>query len=207
MVKAYFSSPGEPTFHWQFYKVPLNAAKPFQVVFEVRKGNEESSGGFSIDDINLSQSECPHNVWQIKDFEELLTSADYNSYLLSPRVYSEEGYAYQMLIALRETFFGVYFRLVSGEYDSTLEWPCPWRQLTLIMLDQNPHIQQQMSKQISPTTDPSSSESIKEIYQPLTSFCNTVTTDMDMFSVFLKLFLTTLGEREDELEGTEKLYM
>ncbi|XP_067456281.1 meprin A subunit beta-like [Thunnus thynnus] len=146
---------GEPTFDWQYYRVPLNAAKPFQVVFEVHNGNEDSSGGFSIDDINLSESECPHNIWQVENFERLLTTTDYNSYLYSPRVYSPEGYAYQMVIALRETFFGVYFRLVSGDYDSTLEWPCPWRQLTFIMLDKNPHIQQQMSKQITLTTDPS----------------------------------------------------
>ncbi|XP_034553585.1 meprin A subunit beta-like [Notolabrus celidotus] len=145
---------GEPTFKWTFHKVPLNATKPFQVVFEVRKGSEESSGGFSIDDINLSETGCPHHVWEITDFESLLTSTDYNSYLRSPRVYSPEGYAYQMLIALRETFFGVYFRFVSGDYDSTLEWPCPWRQVTIIMLDQNPHIQQQMSKQFTMTTDP-----------------------------------------------------
>ncbi|XP_070767904.1 meprin A subunit beta-like, partial [Enoplosus armatus] len=147
---------GQPTFDWQFYKVPLDSSKPFQVVFEVRKGNEDSSGGFSIDDINLSQTECPHNVWQIKDFERLLTSTDYNSYLLSPRVYSPEGYAYQMIIDLQETFFGAYLRLVSGDYDLELEWPCPWRQMTFVMLDQNPHIQQQMSKQITVTTDPSS---------------------------------------------------
>nr|XP_046256758.1 meprin A subunit beta-like isoform X2 [Scatophagus argus] len=147
---------GKPTYDWKFHKVSLNAAKPFQVAFEVRKGNEESSGGFSIDDINLSEFECPHHVWQINDFERLLTSSDYNSYLLSPRVYSTEGYAYQILIALRETFFGVYFRLVSGDYDSTLEWPCPWRQLTFIMLDKNSHIQQQMSKYLSLTTSPSS---------------------------------------------------
>ncbi|XP_020506041.2 meprin A subunit beta-like [Labrus bergylta] len=145
---------GEASFKWTFYKVSLNATKPFQVVFEVRKGNEESSGGFSIDDINLSESGCPHHVWQISDFESLLTSTDYNSYLLSPRVYSPEGYAYQMLIVLRETFFGVYFRLVSGDYDSTLQWPCPWRQVTFIMLDKNPNIQYQMSNQITLTTDP-----------------------------------------------------
>uniref|UniRef100_UPI0037E8A58F meprin A subunit beta-like n=1 Tax=Semicossyphus pulcher TaxID=241346 RepID=UPI0037E8A58F len=145
---------GEPTFEWTFYTVPLNATKPFQVVFEVRKGDEESSGGFSIDDINVSETGCPHNVWQVRDFESLLTSTDYNSYLLSPRAYSPEGYSYQVLIALRETFFGVYIRLVSGDEDSTLEWPCPWRQVTFKMLDKNPHIQHQMSQQITLTTDP-----------------------------------------------------
>eukprot|EP00064_Thunnus_orientalis_P012770 superscaffoldBa00002000_g12805 len=157
---------GEPTFDWQYYRVPLNAAKPFQAVFEVHNGNEDSSGGFSIDDINLSESECPHNIWQVENFERLLTTTDYNSYLYSPRVYSPEGYAYQMVIALRETFFGVYFRLVSGDYDSTLEWPCPWRQLTFIMLDKNPHIQQQMSKQITLTTDPSDNLLHDDILMP-----------------------------------------
>nr|XP_020445783.1 meprin A subunit beta-like [Monopterus albus] len=147
---------GRPTFAWQFYKVPLNVSKPFQIVFEVRNGNEVSSGGFSIDDINLSESECPHNVWQIPDFKTLLTTSDNNSYLFSPRMYSTEGYAYQVIIVLRKTFFGVYFHLVSGDNDSTLEWPCPWRQVTLIMLDKHPQVQQQMSKQITLTTDPSS---------------------------------------------------
>ncbi|XP_027142006.1 meprin A subunit beta isoform X2 [Larimichthys crocea] len=145
---------GEPTYQWQFHKVPLNASKSFQVVFEVRKGNKESSGGFSIDDINLSESECPHYVWQINNFERILTSSN-KGYLYSPRGYSAGGYSYQIVIALRKTYFGVYFRLVSDDSDSTLEWPCPWRQVTVIMLDKNPHIQKQMSKQISLSTDPS----------------------------------------------------
>ncbi|KAM3614726.1 uncharacterized protein V6R79_018509 [Siganus canaliculatus] len=146
---------GKPTYDWHFYKVPLSAAKTFQVVFEVRKGSQESSGGFSIDNINLSESECPHEVWRIHDFEKLLTTTDYDSYLFSPRMYSSEGYAYQVIIVFRETFFGVYFRLVSGEHDSRLAWPCAWRQVSIIMLDQNPHIQHQMSKQLTLTTDPS----------------------------------------------------
>ncbi|KAM3873290.1 meprin A subunit beta-like [Diretmus argenteus] len=146
---------GAPTFHWQFHHVPLNVATLFQVEFEVRKGAGSSSGGFSIDDINLSETECPQHVWQVKDFEKLLTTSDYNTYVTSPRKYSPEGYAYQVTIALRETFFGVYFRLVSGEHDARLEWPCPWRQVTIVLLDQNPHLQQQMSNQITVTTDPS----------------------------------------------------
>ena len=154
------SPPGEPTNDWQFYKVPLNAAKPFQIVFEVNNGKEKSSGGFSIDDINLSESECPHNIWKINNFERLLTNTDYNSYLHSPVMYSTDGYAYQVVAALRETYFGLYFRMVSGDNDSMLEWPCTWRQVNIIMLDQNPHTQQQMSKQITVTTDPSYSESI-----------------------------------------------
>ena len=152
----------------------MNAAKPFQVVFEVHKGHEDSSGGFSIDDTNLSESECPHNVWEIKDFEKLLTTADYDSYLPSPRMYSTEGYAYQVLVVLRKTFFGISVRLISGDNDSSLQWPCPWRQVTIMMLDKNPRIQRQMSKQISLTTDPSSGESIKEI-SPWSNLTNMLT--------------------------------
>uniref|UniRef100_A0A3Q1AT82 Metalloendopeptidase n=1 Tax=Amphiprion ocellaris TaxID=80972 RepID=A0A3Q1AT82_AMPOC len=119
-IREYFSlNQSYPTYEWQFHNAPLNATNPFQAVFEVRNGYQDSSGGLSMDDIDLPEAECPHNVWQIKDFERLLTTTDYNSYLLSPQVYSREGFAYQMLIALRETFFGVSFRLVSGDYDSS----------------------------------------------------------------------------------------
>ncbi|XP_076008812.1 meprin A subunit beta-like [Genypterus blacodes] len=145
---------GSPTSHWQFHQVSLNAAKPFQVVFEVRKGSDKSSGGFSIDDINLSQTECPHHVWQIKDFEKLLTTTDFETYMFGPVMYSHKGYAFQLVIALRETFFGVYVHLISGDHDSTLEWPCPWRLVTISILDQNPHGQKQMSKQTTILTDP-----------------------------------------------------
>lgn len=177
----------------------------------MRKGDENSTGGFSIDDINLSESECPHNVWEIKNFERILTTADYDSSLLSPRLYSTDGYAYQVSIFLRETFFGVYFRLMSGNNDSALQWPCPWRQLTFIMLDKNPQIQQQMSKQINLITDPSSSESIQDIspwsivtdvdlsIQPLTVISD-ICLPGNMFSVFPQLYLTTPIKWEEELD-------
>ncbi|XP_031693962.1 meprin A subunit beta-like [Oncorhynchus kisutch] len=146
---------GSPGSHWMPYHVPLNATKTFQVEFEVRKGAGQSTGGFSIDDINLSETECPHHTWQIKDFENLLTTSDINTVVYSPRYYSPEGYAYQIAIYLREMFFGVYVRLVSGKYDDQLQWPCHQRQVTIQLLDQNPHTQQRMSKQISITTEPS----------------------------------------------------
>ena len=147
-------SPGSPADYWKLHHVPLNATKTFQVEFEARKGAGSSSGGFSVDDINLSETECPHQTWQIRNFEEVLNTSNYGTFLYSPRYYSIDGYGYQILLQLRKTFFGVYVRLVSGDYDDTLEWPLAWRQITAQMLDQNPQMQLRMSKERSLTTDP-----------------------------------------------------
>ncbi|CAI5663616.1 unnamed protein product [Oreochromis niloticus] len=145
---------GPPTSHWTLHHVPLNATKQFQVEFEVRKGAGNSTGGFSIDDINLSELECPDGTWQINNFERLLNTTDTPALIYSPRQYSSEGYAYRVALNPRQTDFGVYVQLVSGVYDDQLKWPCPQRQFTVQMVDQNPNIQLQMSRQISITTDP-----------------------------------------------------
>ncbi|KAG9334617.1 hypothetical protein JZ751_007440 [Albula glossodonta] len=147
---------GPPADYWQLQHVPLNATKTFQVEFEGQKGDGNSSGGFSVDDINLSETECPHRTWQIRDVERL---SDADSTLYSPRYYSPDGYAYQMEAYLRPSYIDVFLRLVSGDNDDQLQWPCPWRQVTISMLDQNPDIQQRMSKQLSYTTDPNSTYS------------------------------------------------
>lgn len=145
---------GPPTSHWTLHHVPLNATKQFQVEFEVRKGAGNSTGGFSIDDINLSELECPDGTWQINDFERFWNSTHTPALIYSPRQYSSEGYAYRVALYLRQTDFGVYVHLVSGVYDDQLKWPCPQRQFTVQMVDQNPNIQLQMSRQMSLTTDP-----------------------------------------------------
>ncbi|KAL3980478.1 zinc finger protein ZFPM2 [Sarotherodon galilaeus] len=126
---------GPPTSHWTLHHVPLNATKQFQVEFEVRKGAGNSAGGFSIDDINLS---------------ELDTHTP--TLIYSPRQYSSEGYAYRVALNLNQTYFGVFVQLVSGVYDDQLQWPCPQRQFTVQMVDQNPNIQLQMSRQMSLTS-------------------------------------------------------
>uniref|UniRef100_A0A3B4GDV0 Metalloendopeptidase n=1 Tax=Pundamilia nyererei TaxID=303518 RepID=A0A3B4GDV0_9CICH len=146
--------PGLPTSHWTLHHVPLNATKQFQVEFEVRKGAGNSTGGFSIDDINLSELECPDGTWQINDFERFWNSTHTPALIYSPRQYSSEGYAYRVALYLRQTDFGAYVQLVSGVYDDQLQWPCPQRQFTVQMVDQNPNIQLQMSRQMSLTTDP-----------------------------------------------------
>ncbi|XP_067305561.1 meprin A subunit beta-like [Pseudorasbora parva] len=137
-----------PGNYWKLHHVSLNANKTFQVVFEGRKGAGNSSGGFSVDDINISETECPH-TWQIRNF-----STEESSTYYSPLYYSSDGYRFQSRFVVNQIFLVMYVHLVSGEYDNQLQWPCPWRQITLQMLDQNPHIQKRMSLEQSITTDP-----------------------------------------------------
>lgn len=144
---------GQRTTHWQIQHVSLNATKHFQVVFEVRKGKGSSSGGFSIDDINVSETECPHFTMQIDDFESLLNNSAFGTDVHSTQLYSRGGYSYRVGILMKKTYVSIYVQLLSGIYDDQLEWPCPQRQVTFQMVDQNPDIQQQMTKQASITSD------------------------------------------------------
>ncbi|XP_033976394.1 meprin A subunit beta-like [Trematomus bernacchii] len=147
---------GGPTKQWKLHHVSLNATKHFQVEFEVCKGAGSSTGGFSIDDINLSEIECPHVTMQLDDFERNWDASDYGASKYSTRYYSSGGYAYKLAIELYNSSFGLFVQLVSGENDNWLEWPCTERQVTFKMLDQNANIQLQMSKQFSITSDLSS---------------------------------------------------
>lgn len=144
---------GPETSHWKLWHVSLNAAKHFQVVFEVRKGSGFSKGGFSIDDINLSENECPHFVMQLDEFEKIVNNNDPGYNIYSPKLYSTGGYSYGFGIVLQQTYIGIYVQLMSGINDGRLKWPCTERQITFQMLDQNPVLPLQMSKQRSLTTD------------------------------------------------------
>ncbi|XP_077067628.1 meprin A subunit beta-like [Siphateles boraxobius] len=136
-----------PGNYWKLHHVSLNANKTFQVVFEARKGAGNSSGGFSLDDINFSETECPH-TWQIKNFSR--ETSVHNS----PLYYSSDGYRFQAALVVNQNVLAMFVRLVSGAHDDQLQWPCPWRQITFQMLDQNPHMQKRMSLEQSITTDP-----------------------------------------------------
>uniref|UniRef100_A0A3B3X1W0 Metalloendopeptidase n=1 Tax=Poecilia mexicana TaxID=48701 RepID=A0A3B3X1W0_9TELE len=140
---------GPPTSHWKLHHVSLNATKDFQVVFEVRKGAGSSTGGFSVDDINLSETECPHVTLQIDEIEETLSTSASGTRIYSPRRYSKEGYAYRVAAILYKTYVGMFVQLLSGKYDSQLTWPCLQREMSFTLLDQNPNMQLQMSKQQS----------------------------------------------------------
>ncbi|XP_041843204.1 meprin A subunit beta-like [Melanotaenia boesemani] len=155
---------GSPTSHWKLQHVSLNATKHFQVVFEVRKGSGSSSGGFSIDDTNLSETECPHLAFQVDDFENLLNTSASGTTLYSPRQYSKEGYAYRIAVKLYKTYFGMFVQLLSGDNDNQLEWPCLRRQMNFQMLDQNPNIQLQMSNPKTFTTNENQLDSTGNSY-------------------------------------------
>lgn len=48
----------------------------------------------------------------------------------------------------------VYFHLTSGPNDHKLQWPCPWQQATMALMDQQSDIRQQMNMHRMVTTDP-----------------------------------------------------
>ncbi|XP_053737428.1 meprin A subunit beta-like [Synchiropus splendidus] len=146
---------GPPTSHWRIHHVSLDAQSEFQVEFEVEKGNGSSSGGISIDDINLSEIQCPDVTMQIDDFEHVLTTSPRGTLVFSPRHYSSGGYAYRFAVELNQVFFGLGVQLLSGQNDDELTWPCLNRQVTLQVVDQTPNIQHHMSRQRSFTTDSS----------------------------------------------------
>ncbi|XP_075070513.1 meprin A subunit beta-like [Mixophyes fleayi] len=147
---------GEPADYWQLHHSSLNATHKFRFILQGIKGDGNSNGGFSIDDINLSETECPQNVWHIRNFTENWNEGE----IFSPPYYSKDGYAYQ--IALRKyakanlSFsIATYLYLTSGANDYALQWPCPWRQATIEFLDKHPNAQQRTSNMKSITTDPS----------------------------------------------------
>ncbi|KAM8966886.1 meprin A subunit beta-like [Pelodytes ibericus] len=146
---------GPPSDHWQLHQSSLHATNKFRFVFNGIKGNGISNGGFSVDDINLSENECPQYVWHIPNFSHNLTEIG----ILSPPYYSKDGYAFQIELweytAVGSPFnLAIYLHLISGANDKYLQWPCPWRQATLEFMDQNPDIRQRTSNVISITTDP-----------------------------------------------------
>ncbi|XP_041098338.1 meprin A subunit beta-like [Polyodon spathula] len=152
---------GEPQDYWQFHYLSLNVSKKFRVVFEGIKGAGVSKGGFSIDDINLSETQCPSDIWRIRNFTHLLATSPSGAggRIYSPRFHSSEGYAFQIGLYVNGTNsnpgeLAIYFHLASGLNDDRLQWPCPWMQITGLLLDQNPDIRRQMSNQRSVTTDP-----------------------------------------------------
>ncbi|XP_036375426.1 meprin A subunit beta-like [Megalops cyprinoides] len=144
---------------WEIHHVSLKVTKKFRVVFEGTKGEGPSSGGLSIDDINLSETECPQYVWRVQNFTGVLDSTPAGEKIYSPRFRSKEGYTFQVGLRVTEPDpspenMGIYLHLTSGDNDDALKWPCPWQQVTMMLMDQNPDIRHSMSNQRSVTTDP-----------------------------------------------------
>ncbi|XP_063076057.1 meprin A subunit beta [Engraulis encrasicolus] len=147
---------------WQVHHVSLDVSKKFRVVFAGTKGSAASTGGLSLDDINLSETKCPEHVWRIKDFDKVMSETLQGSAVYSPRFTSKEGYSFQMALYPNGKTpdypgeLGAYAHLVSaeGDTDAGLKWPCPWKQITMMLMDQNPDIRSRMSNQRSVTADP-----------------------------------------------------
>lgn len=144
---------------WELYHVTLNVSDKFRVVFEGVKGRKPSKGGLSLDDMNLSETKCPQYTWRIRDFTRLLATTPAGSKTYSPRFLSPDGYSFQIglyINGLKDSpnKTAVYFHLTSGPKDNNLQWPCPWRQASMELMDQNPDIQHRMNNIKMITTDP-----------------------------------------------------
>uniref|UniRef100_A0A3P8ZBV9 Metalloendopeptidase n=1 Tax=Esox lucius TaxID=8010 RepID=A0A3P8ZBV9_ESOLU len=144
---------------WELYHVTLDAKMKFRVVFEGIKGKAASTGGLSLDDINLSETTCPHHTWRIRGFTDLLATTPTGVKIYSPRFLSPAGYSYVVSVYINGRSspgsLAMYFHLTSGPNDDTLTWPCPWQQATVALMDQNPDIRRRMSNHRMITTDPS----------------------------------------------------
>ncbi|XP_061482183.1 meprin A subunit alpha [Rhineura floridana] len=152
---------GDSDHNWKIAHVKLKGRKKIRYLFYGLKGNpDDSSGGISIDDLTLSETQCPNAVWLIHNFSHILKNAPEDYSMLSPRFYSPEGYGYGIRLyprGLSGSAFANYtrisFHLASGENDGVLEWPALNRQVTIIVLDQHPNVRERMSVERSFTTD------------------------------------------------------
>uniref|UniRef100_A0A673MYU9 Metalloendopeptidase n=1 Tax=Sinocyclocheilus rhinocerous TaxID=307959 RepID=A0A673MYU9_9TELE len=144
---------------WELYHVTLDVSDKFRVVFEGVKGRKPSKSGLSLDDINLSETKCPQYTWRIRDFTSLLATTPAGSKTYSPRLLSPDGYSFQIglyINGLKDSpdKMAIYLHLTSGPNDDNLQWPCPWRQASMELMDQNPDIQHRMNNIRMITTDP-----------------------------------------------------
>ncbi|XP_029686870.1 meprin A subunit beta [Takifugu rubripes] len=145
---------------WQLHHVSLDAKKKFRVVFEgTKEGSGPAAGGLSLDDINISETMCPEFIWRVKNFSQVMENTPNNQSIFSPPFKSKEGYTFQMQLYPNGTDrypgqLSAFAHLVAREGDAGQKWPCPWKQMTMMLMDQHPHIQKRMSNQRSVTTDP-----------------------------------------------------
>ncbi|KAK2884037.1 hypothetical protein Q8A67_017674 [Cirrhinus molitorella] len=157
---------------WKIAHVPMQIGAKFRYAFQAVRGDPaKSEGGIFIDDISLTETLCPAAVWRIQNFSRILETANYNTALYSPRFYSPEGYGFGILVRplsgysdYTGEYTGLYFHLASGENDTVLQWPAVNRQATIVVMDQDPDIKLRMSSARSLTTDMSTDEGGKLIW-------------------------------------------
>ncbi|KAM9316389.1 meprin A subunit alpha [Gastrophryne carolinensis] len=151
---------GDNDHNWKLAHVTLNVNKKFRYVFQgVQGDNTTASGGIVIDDITLSELPCPHGVWTIRNFSNVLASTVKGDRLVSPCFYSPEGYGYGIglyphgqPLSTYTGYTGISFHLCSGEDDAALDWPVLNHQAIITVLDQDPDMRLRMSSSRSFTT-------------------------------------------------------
>ncbi|XP_074524803.1 meprin A subunit beta-like [Halichoeres trimaculatus] len=158
-MKLFKSISGGVMGTWEMHNINLNVTQKSRVVFEGVRGNSPSTGGFSLDDINLSSSKCPQHIWHIRNITGLMATTPEGRKLYSPRFLSPAGYSFQVGVYLngrsdRPGYMGTYFHLTSGPNDHRLKWPCPWQMATMALMDQQSDVRQQMNMHRMVTTDP-----------------------------------------------------
>lgn len=130
----------------------------FRYFFQGIRGSNSSSGAILIDDITLSESVCPSAVWQIHNFPGLLATTPRGSAIKSACFFSLEGYYFAISIypngrdSAYPDYVGVAMHLCSGENDAVMEWPAKNRQVTIVIMDQDPDVKLRMSSTRSFTT-------------------------------------------------------
>uniref|UniRef100_A0A8C6VD90 Metalloendopeptidase n=1 Tax=Naja naja TaxID=35670 RepID=A0A8C6VD90_NAJNA len=156
---------------WNFANIPFNTRTKFRYVFQGLKGDPQNSkGGIHIDDITLTETQCPSSVLQIRNFTSILKSSSKGDYLPSPIFYNSEGYCFVLRLYPRgpsnsnRDYLGIMFSLCSSQNDGALEWPAVNRQVTFTIVDQDPDITQRMSASRSFVTDPNQQDTILCLY-------------------------------------------
>lgn len=71
------------------------------MVFEAVRGKSPSTGGFSLDDINVSSMKCPQHIWHIRNITGLMATTPVGRKTYSPRFLSPAGYSFQVEAFIR----------------------------------------------------------------------------------------------------------
>ncbi|KAM4629296.1 meprin A subunit beta [Polymixia lowei] len=158
-LRLFKSISGGVSGSWELHHVTMDVRIKSRVVFEGVKGKDVSTGGLSLDDINLSSTTCPQHIWHIGNITHLLATTPVGTKTYSPRFLSPAGYSFQVGVYLngrsdRPGYMALYFHLTSGPNDDSLKWPCPWQQATMALMDQHSDIRHRMNMHRMVTTDP-----------------------------------------------------
>lgn len=157
-----FSPPADGEHHWKLANIPFSVQTKFRYGFQGIRGDPATSaGGIAIDDTSLTETNCPTNIWHIRNFTSLFNRTSKGDYITSPVFYSSEGYAFALQLyphgrnsSPYVNYMGITFHLCSSQNDGLLEWPAGHRQVILSALDQDPDVIRRMSLSLSFTTDP-----------------------------------------------------